>query len=166
MNNKHDKIGRFSSKKAKIKFWGISIILIAITLAMAVVGAQEVYIQASQRVKDLFSPKVQTVTAETPEPTDMRDWVLWKVKEAGIDPYEAYSIINCESLWNPEQLQWKANDNGVDIGLWQINSYHQKQVKPSCSLDYKCATEEAIKIYQKRGNNWSAWNCAKIVGLK
>jgi len=166
MNKYHDKRGRFS-KKQKISFYAISILVIAGVLALAVVGADEVYSRASQRVKDIFKPKVIEVTADTPEPTDMKDWVLWKVKSEGIDPYEAYSIINCESRWNPEAVNGSHNNggNGTDLGLFQINTKYQPQVKPSCSLDYRCATEEAIKIYKKRGN-WSAWTCASIVGLK
>jgi len=167
MNNLHDVRGRFTSRKAKIRLWVVSILFIAITLTLAVIGGQEVYLTASQRVKDFFAPKVQTVVAETPEPTDMKDWVLWKVGQAGIDKYEAYAIVNCESRWNSEAINHaNANGgNGTDLGLWQINTKYQPQVKLSCSLDWKCSTEEAIKIYKKRGN-WSAWTCASIVGLK
>lgn len=171
MNKIHDTRGKFSSKKAKIKIWGIIIIVIAATLALAIVGAQEVYSEAStrisQKIKDVFSPKVIEVKADTPEPTDMKEWVLWRVKNAGIDPYEAYSIVNCESRWNDQATHVNQDkENSVDMGIWMINTTKwQKHVSPECAYNYKCATEEAIKIYQKRGN-WSAWACAKIVGLK
>lgn len=167
MNNNHGKDGRFT-KKQKISFYAISILVIAGVLACAVVGADEIYQRASLRVKDFFTPRIKTVIAETPEPTDMKDWVLWKVKQAGIDPYEAYAIVNCESRWNSEAINSATNNggNGEDLGIFQINTKFQPQVKPSCSLDYKCATEEAIKIYKKNHNSWGAWSCAKIVGLK
>lgn len=167
MNKLHDIKGRFTSRKAKVRLWITGILLTAGILTLAVIGGQEVYLAASQRVKDLFTPKVQTVIAETPEPTDMRDWVLWKVEQAGIDKYEAYSIINCESKWNTESINHATANggNGTDLGLWQINTKYQPQVKPSCSLDYKCSTEEAIKIY-KKNKGWGAWSCASIVGLK
>lgn len=166
MNKNHDKKGRFS-KKQKFSFYAISILVIAGVLACAVVGAESVYSKISQRVKNVFAPKVIEVTAETPEPADMKEWVLWKIKQAGMDPYEAYAIVNCESRWNPEAINSEVNNSGggTDLGLWMINTKWQPHVKPSCSLDYRCSTEEAIKIYQKRGN-WSAWTCAKIVGLK
>ena len=167
MNKLHDIKGKFTSRKAKVRLWITCILLIAGVLTLAVIGGQEVYLTASQRVKDLFTPKVQTVIAESPEPTDMRDWVLWKVEQAGIDKYEAYAIVNCESRWNDQATHVNQDkENSVDMGLWMINTTKwQKQVSPECAYDYKCATEEAIKIYNKRGN-WSAWTCASIVGLK
>lgn len=165
MNKYHDKkTGKFT-KKQKISFYAITVLVIAGILACAVVGAQDIYQAGSQRVRDFFHPKVETAVAETPEPTDMKEWVLWRVGKAGIDPYEAYMIIQKESKWNPEAMQWKLNDNGVDIGLWQINSYHHPEVKPSCSLDYKCATEAAIKIHDS-WKGWGAWTTAKDLGLK
>lgn len=158
--------GRFS-RKQKISFYAVGILVTAGILACAVVGAESIYNQLSQRVKNVLSPKVTEVTADTLEPTDMKEWVLWRVKNAGIDPYEAYSIVNCESRWNPEAVNGSHNNNGngTDLGLFQINTKFQPQVKPSCSLDYKCATDEAIKIYQKNHDSWQAWSCAKVVGL-
>lgn len=166
MNKYHDKKGKFS-KKQRISFYTISILLIAGILALAVVGADEVYARASQRVKDIFKPRVIEVVADTPEPTDMKDWVLWKFKQAGIDPYEAYAIINCESRWDPEAVNGSHNNggNGTDLGLLQINTKYQPQVKPSCSLDYRCAVEASIEIYKKNHNSWKAWSCSRIVGL-
>lgn len=173
MNKNHDKKGKFASKRARISLWGISILFIALTLTLAVVGAQEVYIQASQRVKDLFSPKTQIVMAESPEPTDMKEWVLWRVAKDGIDPYEAYMIIQKESLWDDQNTGINTGAiPSVDMGLWQLNTtrFHSKKTKhyisPTCAYEYKCATEEAIKIYKDWGNSWGAWTTAKDLGLK
>lgn len=167
MNFEHNKIGRFASKKAKIRIWVFGVLFTAITLTMAVIGAQEVYLTASNRIKDIFKPKTLTVIAETPEPTDMKEWVMWRVNKEGINPYEAYMIVQCESRWNDQATNVNNDkEKSVDMGLWMINTTKwQKHVSPACAYDYKCATEEAIKIYQKRGN-WSAWVCASIVGLK
>ena len=167
MNKLHDIKGRFTSRKAKIRLWIIMILVIAGILSCAVVGAGYIYNSGKEKIVNFFTPKVKVVVAETPEPTDMKEWVLWRVKKEGIDPYEAYAIINCESRWNPESINGSHNNggNGTDLGLWQINTKYQSQVKPSCSLDYHCATDEAIKIYKKRGN-WSAWACSEIIGLK
>ena len=71
-NYKRDRIGRFS-RKQKINLWAIGIILTSLTLASAVVGVQDIYGNLSQRAKDVFKPKVIEVTAETPEPTDMKE---------------------------------------------------------------------------------------------
>lgn len=167
MNNYHNKRGKFASRKRKARLWGIFILFSSITLTLAVIGGQEVYVEASQRVKDLLNPKTIVAVAESPEPTDMKEWVLWTFKNAGIDPYEAYSIINCESRWNPEAVNGSHNNggNGTDLGLLQINTKFQPQVKPSCSLDFKCATLASIEIYKKNHNSWQAWSCSRIVGL-
>jgi len=87
-------------------------------------------------------------------------WELLTV-EGGLPDYEAaigMLIVKRESSWDKEAEQYLLNDRGVDRGLWQINSYHQAQVSGSCAYDVYCSTREAIKIYKKRGNNWSAWS--------
>lgn len=173
MNKYHDKKGKFS-KKQKISFYAISILVIAGILACAVVGAESVYNQLSQRVKDVFKPKVIEVTADTPEPTDMKDWILWKVAKAGIDPYEAYMIIQKESKWDDQATGVNVHKDGstsVDMGIWQLNTtkWHSKKtdhyISPTCAYDYKCATEETIKIYQA-WKGWGAWTTAAGLGLK
>lgn len=158
--------GRFS-RKQKISFYAVGIVVTAGVLACAVVGAESIYNQLSQRVKNVLSPKVIEVTADTLEPIDMKEWVLWRVKQAGIDPYEAYAVIQRESKWNPEAIGHSAQNpgGGTDLGLWQINTKWQPQIKPSCSLDWKCSTEEAIKIHTK-WKGWGAWTTAKDLGLK
>lgn len=173
MNKLHDRRGKFASRKRLISLWAVSIIFVAGTLALAVVGGQQVYLTASQRVKDLFSPKVEVAVAETPEPSDMKEWVLWRVSKEGINPYEAYMIIQKESQWDDQNTGINTGAiPSVDMGLWQLNTtrFHSKKTKhyisPTCAYEYKCATEEAIKIYKDWGNSWGAWTTAKDLGLK
>lgn len=135
-------------------------------MVLSVLGGQWLYFEAKDKITDIFTPEVKQAEATPLEPTELKDWVLWRVEKANIDKYEAFAIINCESKWNTEAINGadKNGGNGTDLGLWQINTKYQPNTKPSCSLDYKCATDEAIKIYKSRGN-WSAWSCAKILGL-
>lgn len=144
-----------------------AILPIAVVLTLSVFGGQWLYFEAKDKITDIFTPEVKQAEAEITEPSNMKDWVLWRVERAGIDKYEAFAIVNCESRWNTEAINGadKNGGHGTDLGLWQINTKYQPQVKPSCSLDYKCSTDEAIKIYKSRGN-WSAWSCSKVVGLK
>lgn len=93
----------------------------------------------------------------------MKDYVLEEVKEAKLDPFEAYMIIQCESRWNTEQITIEPNDT-VSTGLWQINSIHT-DIKNSDKLNYKSATKWAIKKRLHDGN-WSSWSCAKKLGIK
>lgn len=92
----------------------------------------------------------------------MQDYVLNRMKEAGISPYEAYMVINCESRWNPEAMLVN-KDMSVDRGIWQISNKYHKEVSNSDAFDYKKATEHAIRIYKKSG--WREWTCGKINGL-
>lgn len=92
----------------------------------------------------------------------MREWVLAEVEKAGLDPYEAYNIIQCESRWNDQAINVNAKHKSVDIGLWQINNKFHPDVSVECAADYKCATKEAIRIYKERGNSWDAWVCSAL----
>lgn len=88
----------------------------------------------------------------------MKEWVLARVAEAGLNPREAEVIINCESLWDPDAIGINKNRT-ADLGLWQINTIH-KDISNADKLDYKKATDWAIQKRMKDGN-WRAWYCAR-----
>lgn len=170
MNYKRNKRGEFNRSDYKItlrnrkrKLVALGIILTAYVLATSIIGSQKIYFDAKNQVLDWFNPKVET---QEIEPTDMKEWIVWSLKDTGIDPTEAFMIIQCESRWNTEAINGsdKNGGHGTDLGLWQLNTKFQPQVKPSCSLNYKCATIEAIKIYQK-SMSWKAWSCSRILGI-
>jgi hypothetical protein len=88
----------------------------------------------------------------------VKDWVLQRIAEAGLNQQEAEVIINCESKWNPDVIGFN-NNRTVDMGLWQINSIH-KDISNADKLDYKKATDWAIAKRLKDGS-WSAWYCSR-----
>lgn len=88
----------------------------------------------------------------------MKEWVLKEVTNAGLDPKEAETIINCESRWDPDAMGINYNHT-ADLGLWQINSIH-KDISNVDKLDYKKATDWAINKRLKDGH-WGAWSCAR-----
>ena len=97
----------------------------------------------------------------------MKDWVLNAVAEAGINKFEAYDLIQCESRWQKEaKLINKGGKLGTDRGIWMINDKFHPEVSNSDAFDYKKATKAAIKIYKKSGNSFRQWTCARILGLK
>ena len=150
------------TKTAKaLKVWKIKVIALIIVSTYTALITIRAWDMA---VGNQLEPLAEVAEAKT-EPS-MKEWVLEEVKNAGIDPYEAYMIINCESRWNDQAINGSHNNggNGTDLGLWQINTKYQPQVSPKEALDYKLATKYAIEIYKARGNR-SAWSCAKIVGL-
>lgn len=105
----------------------------------------------------------QVEASEVKTQPTVKEYVLSEIKKAGLNPNQADKIINCESRWNEDahKVNWE-NRGGVDRGLWQISSLHHKEVSNACAYDYKCATNEAIRIYKERGN-WDAWACSRIV---
>lgn len=76
---------------------------------------------------------------------------------------QALAIVKCESGFN--QYAINLNTNGTfDLGLWQINDVHR--ISREDRFNISKATAHAYKIYQGRGNNFSAWVCAEKLGIK
>lgn len=148
-----------SHKRGKNRYF-ISI-LTGVSFGLAVVGTFAMASEYHYQLNAYLKP-VQHVTASAEQ--SVKDYVLDEVSKAGIDPYEAYAIINCESRWDTQAINVNSKHGSVDLGLWQINNIFQK-VTPECSVDYRCATSKAIEIYKSRGN-WSAWSCANKLGIK
>lgn len=102
-----------------------------------------------------------------PEPYDaeeIRKYVRQEAVKAGLNPDEVEKIVKCESGFNPNAVN-KRNKNGTrDSGLWQINSVH-KRISEAAKFDYKAATKWAITKRLHDGN-WSAWVCARHLGIK
>ena len=77
------------------------------------------------------------------------------------------SIVQCESQWRSDIAMIEPNDT-ISFGLWQINSVHNKgehEISNVDKLDYKKATAWAIEK-RLRDGNWSAWSCARKLGVK
>ena len=113
--------------------------------------------------------EVKTVEAKTQkeiaierldEGLSMEEWVLNEWGKLG-QREQAYAVIQCESRW--DEYAVNVNRNGSkDFGLYQINTIHK--IPNECAFDYKCATEFAIKLWEKQG--WSPWVCANNLGIK
>ena len=120
-----------------------------------------VSIQAGWTIHSI-NPNLAEVTvarAEAVPELPMKEWVLNAVKEANLDPYEAYVIINCESKWKSDAVNLKNRNGSWDAGLWMVNSIH-KDISNADKFDYKKATQWAIQKRLKDGS-WKAWTCSK-----
>lgn len=144
---KHQKL----NKVRNIVFIGISL------FALGMLLGNKVY---TEYILEKYVTVPEVKAQEVPKET-MKEWVLRTVKEAGIDPYEAYAIINCESHWNDLAIN-KNKDGSFDIGLFQINERYWKNTDRKCKLDFRCNTFQAIEIY-KKSNSWKAWTCKKVL---
>lgn len=155
---------QYNTKKRRFKRFMVKFLLIMF-LFMSGVAAIGWFGQKAEREIERLTPVVEAreigeIREIGKEPT-IQEYVFEEVKKAlGVkEAIKAVSIVQCESGWNPEATNVN-KDKTIDRGLWQINNHFQKQVSGACAYDYKCATKEAIKIYQKRGN-WGAWVCGK-----
>lgn len=107
-----------------------------------------------------YQPILKAEAQEFSGSKTLKETVLGMIRDAGIDPYKAYAIVDCESRWNPEAShQNKDQNKTLDRGLWMINSYWHKEVSNSCAYDAICSTKQAIRIYKESGNNFSQWMC-------
>ncbi len=155
--------------KINIKIEHVKLFIKSLTFltgAMVIVFALTVALVSTYRF--ICDPIDQWLTAEVKVSTaeakmdllPMKEWVLAKTKEAGMNPVEVDKIVQCESGWNDQNSH--VNTGGsIDRGLFQINDKYHPSVSNACAYDYKCNTEEAIKIYKASG--WNPWACAKLV---
>lgn len=75
----------------------------------------------------------------------------------------ALKIVECESHFDRFAINKNTNET-YDLGIWQINDIHN--ISKEDRFDISKSTEHAYKIYQNRGNNFSAWVCANLIGVK
>ena len=108
---------------------------------------------------DLLSP-VGEVELPVREFTE-KEYILYEVERAGLNPAIAEKIIFCESRFQEDSSNTN-KDGSIDRGIWMINDKWHSEVSSKCCYDYKCATEAAIKIAKKRG--WGEWTCGKKLG--
>ena len=138
-------------------------ILTGVSFGLGVIGTFAMASEYHYQLTSVLKP-VQRVTASAEQ--SVRDYVLDEVSKAGIDPYEAYAIINCESRWNTQAYNINVGKNGhksLDMGLWMLNGQYQK-VTPECAFDHVCSTSYAIELIKKQG--FKPWVCAGILGIK
>lgn len=114
----------------------------------------------------VHNPKTEVHASEQVKDLSVQEHV-WKImtEEYGLSFDEAQhgmAIVQCESKWNKEAEQFKRNTQGVDRGLFQINSHFHPEVPASCAYDVYCGTRAAMKIYQDWGG-WDAWACNKLL---
>jgi len=116
---------------------------------------------ASASLKAIAAPVVKE--SDEDDKDEIRAYVLAEAVKFGLNPREVELIVKCESTWNDKATHTNRNGS-IDAGLWQINSLH-KSLSFEEKMDYKIATDWALKKRVHDGN-WSAWYCAKRMGIK
>jgi hypothetical protein len=105
-------------------------------------------------------------------------WIANRIKEAGLNPIEAFVIISKESGYTNNENKFGINKNGtIDAGIFQINSIHygkkykhwqtgeEMTLTLACVVDKYCSTDWAISK-RLRDGNWSAWVGSRGTGIK
>lgn len=104
--------------------------------------------------------EVKVARADEIKEIPMRLWVLNAFNEAGLDVNKADRIIECESHYNENAINFNSNKS-FDAGIFQLNSVH-KDITLKDKIDYKTATAYVIKKV-KRDKGWSAWVCNNLI---
>ena len=100
--------------------------------------------------------EVKFAKAETIKEVPMKLWILQTINDAGLDINKVECLINHEGGFNDNAFHINTN-NTIDVGVYEFNSVHLKNISLKCMADYKCATKEFIKMVKKNGN-LNAWN--------
>jgi len=110
----------------------------------------------------VFAEAVPLEEREKLPPEDIKEYIKWVFGKHG---EEALKVAYCESRFHANSV------GGVgERGLFQIHPIHTQRIeKLGLSFDdmfnpYR-NTDVAYNIFKEQGN-WSAWSCARKVGLR
>lgn len=134
--------------------------------------------------RELISPlpKVQFVAqahaeeikpTPTPEPKTDREKMLAYVHEKfGERADDAIKMLEtCENrglnpkIVSPLNIQ-KSGRRSYDVGLFQINVDEHNTAEQEKLKDWKYNTDRAYAKYSAKGNKFTAWTCAPVIGEK
>lgn len=107
-----------------------------------------------------YTKNTQTLQPTPSQPSvGSKEWILWKVKEEGLDPIKVNCLITNESGWDVNAKF--VNDGGsVDLGLYQWNTKYQIDpgyISVGCIGNPECETYKFIEKVKKDGN-FLAWH--------
>jgi len=140
--------------------------LISILVKTAIVVAA-VLLAANWALKPAHTSAYGEINVERPEAaeiTDIKEYVLNEVEKHGLNKWEAYEIINCESRWNSDEAVREPNRT-ISFGLWMINSIH-KDISNLDKLDVIKSTRWAIEKRLQKGKWSPTWSCATKLGIR
>ena len=150
--------GKVKVRKYHRKYTHAKIVFLAFLIAVAVITGVEQY---TIRHIEKFQPV--TVNAQEPEKEEqMLEYVIRRFQEEGLDSEKALKIAFCESGFRADVVVIEPNKT-ISLGLFQINTIH-KDISNAEKLDFKTAVEWTIKKVKKEG--WSAWSCARKLGIR
>jgi len=101
----------------------------------------------------------EPLQSPTPVVIDYKDTLASLAKKYAINANLASNIIECESQWHPHATGTMAYV-GIDVGLWQINTYFHSKTATKMGLDIYNPVdnlEYGVWLLSKYGTQpWSA----------
>lgn len=158
-------------RKTRPKYVSDAFIILALTVG-TIIGAglvkADTYLEAyakEQYINPLSQKDIKIIEVPTTQivhelPTRTEDMIK---AVFGDKADQAIAIAKCESGLRPEAYNGKNSNGSNDSGLFQINSVHG--VSKRFLQDPLINTLIAKEIYDGRGN-WSAWVCARKLGIQ
>jgi soluble lytic murein transglycosylase-like protein len=141
-------------RSMQLQFFGIVISLLLIS------PVREFYLLSREldfRIEPTYAKEVEVKP-------DFATYAFEQAKKAGLNPVDVLRIIQCESGFNPNALN--GNKNGsVDVGIAQWNLKSHPHIKIETALDPYQSIDLMIKE-RLHDKNWSAWMCAKKLGIR
>ena len=96
-----------------------------------------------------FKPKMEALS-----PDSVRDYILGEAEKVGVDKNIVSWIVYRESQWGKRMV----GDDGISLGVWQINVVANPQISRACAMDLKCSTRVSLGwLKQGLQNKWSTW---------
>lgn len=155
------KIAQKVRAKKHYNFMRWVVFILGIMTALVLFGSYKLSTVKDERT--MITPVIEVIAyadeIKEPEPMTLEDQICqydWNCEDAK-------AIVSCESSWNENALAFEPNGT-VSVGLFQINSIHFERFGGIKNI-LNNNIEVAHKIYEGRGNNFSAWSCARILGI-
>lgn len=105
--------------------------------------------------------QLDAVICPEEQPAYIQEYIRDEFNRAGLDSEKGLKVAFCESRYVLDAVGYNKGDNGIDRGLWMLNSKWHPEVSDECAFDLECSTKEAIRIIKQRG--FKEWTCNKLI---
>jgi hypothetical protein len=102
-------------------------------------------------------PKVIEVKPIEPQtPAEIKSYIIQEAKAAHVNLIQVEWIAKHESQWGQRTVG--DVNNGLSLGVWQINLKRNPSISVQCALSTICATRQALVwLKEGRANKWATW---------
>lgn len=146
--------------------WVLSVILGSIVLNYIIYGSGLIanMLKEFNHIPEVQASKILIVETRERGYTEKQLIMDYIVEKFGDDANLAITMLTqCENH-SLDKEAYNYNNNGTaDSGVFQINSSNAPREE---MIDWKKNVDMAYKLYQRRGNKFTDWTCATVIGQK